>query len=108
MQDLLIDERGRKWPADHPFLAEQFGSRAADRDFAAYAVWQLGYAYLRPHGMDMIVAFRPRLICPATMVGIFYEMHRQRPRQVFPTASAETPGRALPTLPMPHSASSSL
>jgi hypothetical protein len=85
MFGMLVDDRGRLWPAPSGALTGYSGA-----DVEADAIWSRGFVYLRRLGDDLIVAFRPRLICRSTLAATFFAICRQAPRRVV-LSSSESP-----------------
>ncbi|MGH7092152.1 MAG: hypothetical protein ACREFB_01285 [Stellaceae bacterium] len=59
-------------------------------DVEADAIWSRGFVYLRRLGDDLIVAFRPRLVCRPTLAATFFAVCRQAPRRIV-LSSSEPP-----------------
>ncbi|HVC53039.1 MAG TPA: hypothetical protein VND87_13540 [Stellaceae bacterium] len=85
MLGMLVDDRGRVWPAPSGALTGYSGA-----DVEADAIWSRGFVYLWRLGDDLIVAFRPRLICRPTLAATFFAICRQAPRRVV-LSSSESP-----------------
>lgn len=80
MFGVVVDDRGRLWPSK--VLGGQAGVVGDGSDAEAEAIWSRGFVYLGPVNDDLIVAFRPRLICRPTLAAAFFAICRQAPRRV--------------------------
>jgi hypothetical protein len=90
MLGVVVDDRGRLWPAPSRELAGHLGSAGGGNDAEAEAIWSRGFVYLARLSDDLIVAFRPRLISRPTLAAAFFAICREAPHRVV-LSTADSP-----------------
>jgi hypothetical protein len=79
---VVIDDKGESWPLGAPRLRALLHCPSPDFDVAGYAVRHLGFVLLRQHGRALRAQLRPRLVRPATLIGLYYALLDLEPRQI--------------------------
>lgn len=78
----LIDDDGESWPDQSSVLARRLGYPDPDFDLAAYAVRNIGFIHLRPHGGGVRVALRAEFFSRTTLTGALYAVLEMRPARI--------------------------
>src|SRR5712691_2437050 len=86
MRPVLVDAEGQLWSVTSPFFFVR--PRQPDGNIVDYAVSQLGFIHIwSVDGSSIVVALRPDLVHPKTMVAAFYTIDDLKPVRVFLSAS---------------------
>ena len=82
LQPVLVDTEGQIWSVTSPFFFMR--PRQRDGNIVDYAVSQLGFIHIWSiDGSSIVVALRPDLVHPKTMIATFYAIADLRPARVF-------------------------
>src|SRR5258707_15034903 len=86
MQPVLVDADGQVWSVTSPFFFMR--PRQPDGNIVDFAVSQLGFIHIwSVDGSSIVVALRPDLVHPKTMVAAFYALADLKPVRGFISAS---------------------
>src|SRR6266567_5993191 len=86
MQPVLVDADGQVWSVISPFFFMR--PRQPDGNIIDYAVSTLGFIHIwSVDGSSIVVALRPDLVHPKTMVAAFYAIADLKPVRVFISAT---------------------